>query len=120
MSEHAEADRDHAEDSQRAQGSTDGPLEDELESAMDRQLGEGVRRVGRGVVATGVTGFFGGSEVAFGVLRSEERRVGKECRSRWVACHSEKKDGTTREMRTVEGQAGGVLGARIECGSART
>lgn len=68
MSEHAVEGRDHAEDSPRSQGSTDGPLEDELESAMDRQLGEGVQRMGRGVVTTGVTGFFGGSEVAFGVL----------------------------------------------------
>lgn len=68
MSEHAVEGRDHAEDSPRSQGSTDGPLEDELESAIDRQLDEGVQRMGRGVVTTGVTGFFGGSEVAFGVL----------------------------------------------------
>src|SRR5688572_23467554 len=26
-------------------------------------------------------------------LRSEERRVGKECRSRWSACHEKKKGG---------------------------
>src|SRR5690554_8224118 len=28
----------------------------------------------------------------FDVLRSEERRVGKECRCRWATCHGEKKD----------------------------
>lgn len=68
MSEHPDDGRDHAEGPARAQGSTDGPLEDALEDAIDRQLDEGVQRMGRGAVATGVTGFFGGSEVAFGVL----------------------------------------------------
>ncbi|ANH40138.1 Inner membrane protein YfdC [Nocardioides dokdonensis FR1436] len=61
-------DGNHADDADRARGSTDGPLEDELEDAVDRQLDEGVQRLGRGVVETTVTGFFGGSEVAFGVL----------------------------------------------------
>src|SRR5690554_8130847 len=28
-----------------------------------------------------------------GANRSEERRVGKECRSRWSACHDKKKKG---------------------------
>src|SRR5207249_10856853 len=29
-------------------------------------------------------------------IRSEERRVGKECRSRWSACHYKKKKRTSR------------------------
>src|SRR5690606_39283672 len=31
------------------------------------------------------------AEGARGHLRSEERRVGKECRSRWAPCHEKKK-----------------------------
>src|SRR5437016_13375724 len=31
--------------------------------------------------------------------RSEERRVGKECRSRWSPCHEKKKQKTFREVR---------------------
>src|SRR5687768_17701953 len=30
-------------------------------------------------------------DVRYVVLRSEERRVGKECRARWSACHEKKK-----------------------------
>src|SRR5437899_11045740 len=33
--------------------------------------------------------------------RSEERRVGKECRSRWSCYHSKKKDKTTDEQHCV-------------------
>src|SRR5690625_7629424 len=33
------------------------------------------------------------------VFRSEERRVGKECRSRWSAEHEKKKERTQTEMR---------------------
>src|SRR3989338_7174079 len=31
-------------------------------------------------------------------MRSEERRVGKECRSRWAACHLKKKRGNEMEL----------------------
>src|SRR5437016_13116200 len=33
------------------------------------------------------------------MLRSEERRVGKECRSRWSQDHEKKKEETVRETR---------------------
>lgn len=49
-------------------GDTDGPMEDDLEQAFDRLLDEGVQRLGRGWLETLVTGFFGGTEVALGVL----------------------------------------------------
>src|SRR4051812_50097886 len=48
-------------------------------------------------------------------FRSEERRVGKECRSRWWACHSEKKEPPARE---AEGEGRGTRKARGEGGGA--
>ncbi len=43
-------------------------MEDELERAFDRQVREGVQRLGRPWREVLVTGFFGGTEVAVGVL----------------------------------------------------
>jgi formate/nitrite transporter FocA (FNT family) len=47
---------------------TDGPMEDALEEAFDRLVGEGVQRLHRPWREVLVTGFFGGTEVALGVL----------------------------------------------------
>src|SRR6266853_3258019 len=45
--------------------------------------------------------------------RSEERRVGKECRSRWWAYHEKKKTATERALCSdVRGEAS--LGAKID------
>jgi formate/nitrite transporter FocA (FNT family) len=52
----------------RALGESDGPLEDNLEDAFDRMMGEGVQRLHRPWREVLVTGFFGGTEVALGVL----------------------------------------------------
>lgn len=52
----------------RTQGNTDGPLEDELEKAFERQLDQGVQRLGRTWREVLATGFMGGTEVAVGVL----------------------------------------------------
>jgi formate/nitrite transporter FocA (FNT family) len=52
----------------RRLGRTEGPMEDELEEAFDRQLEEGVQRLHRPWREVLVTGFFGGTEVAIGVL----------------------------------------------------
>src|SRR5919199_4216525 len=49
-------------------GQTEGPMEDVLEEAFDRQVGEGVQRLARPWREVLVTGFFGGTEVAIGVL----------------------------------------------------
>ncbi|RJK97657.1 formate/nitrite transporter family protein [Vallicoccus soli] len=49
-------------------GETDGPMEDQLEQAFERLVGEGVQRLHRPWREVLVTGFFGGTEVAFGVL----------------------------------------------------
>ncbi len=52
----------------RRLGRTEGPMEDQLEEAFDRQLEEGVQRLHRPWREVLVTGFFGGTEVAIGVL----------------------------------------------------
>ncbi|WP_043499995.1 formate/nitrite transporter family protein [Georgenia sp. SUBG003] len=52
----------------RQHGETESPLEDELEAAFARQLGEGVQRVHRPWYALLVTGFLGGTDIAIGVL----------------------------------------------------
>ncbi|GAA1639323.1 formate/nitrite transporter family protein [Georgenia ruanii] len=52
----------------RQLGHTGGPMEDELEEAFDRQVEEGVQRLHRPWREVLVTGFFGGTEVAVGVL----------------------------------------------------
>lgn len=46
----------------------DGPMEDELEEAFERQVGEGVQRLSRTWRTVLATGFMGGTEVAVGVL----------------------------------------------------
>lgn len=52
----------------RQQGDTDGPLEDALEQAFDRTIDEGEQRLGRPWKGLLTTGFFGGTEIALGVL----------------------------------------------------
>lgn len=52
----------------RTRGESDGPMEDALEASFDRQISEGVQRLGRPWREVLITGFFGGTEVAVGVL----------------------------------------------------
>jgi formate-nitrite transporter family protein len=52
----------------RTLGETESPLEDELEQAFGRMVGEGTQRLHRSWREVLVTGFFGGTEVAMGVL----------------------------------------------------
>src|SRR3954466_14454289 len=54
--------------SQRQLGATESPIEDELEHAFNRMLVEGTQRLHRSLREILVTGFFGGTEVAMGVL----------------------------------------------------
>jgi formate/nitrite transporter FocA (FNT family) len=53
---------------QRQLGTTDSPIEDALEDAFTRMVGEGTQRLHRSWREVLVTGFFGGTEVAMGVL----------------------------------------------------
>ncbi|MCV7283291.1 formate/nitrite transporter family protein [Mycolicibacterium flavescens] len=55
-------------DSQRQLGESDSPIEDELETAFRRMVDEGTQRLHRTWREVLVTGFFGGTEVAVGVL----------------------------------------------------
>jgi formate/nitrite transporter FocA (FNT family) len=59
---------EHAEQDSRERGESSGPMEDALEKSFDRQVNEGVQRLGRPWREVLVTGFFGGTEVAIGVL----------------------------------------------------
>ncbi len=61
-------DTEHAAENPRRRGETDGPMEDALEASFDRQVTEGAQRLGRPWREVLVTGFFGGTEVAVGVL----------------------------------------------------
>lgn len=54
--------------SQRQLGNSDSPIEDELEDAFNRMVDEGTQRLHRSWREVLVTGFFGGTEVAMGVL----------------------------------------------------
>ncbi|ORB31009.1 formate/nitrite transporter family protein [Mycolicibacterium parafortuitum] len=54
--------------SQRELGDTDSPIEDALENAFNRMIDEGTQRLHRTWREVLVTGFFGGTEVAMGVL----------------------------------------------------
>ena len=54
--------------SQRDLGSSGSPIEDELEDAFNRMVDEGTQRLHRSWREVLVTGFFGGTEVAMGVL----------------------------------------------------
>jgi formate/nitrite transporter FocA (FNT family) len=54
--------------SQRQLGEHDSPIEDELEDAFSRMVVEGTQRLHRSWREVLVTGFFGGTEVAMGVL----------------------------------------------------
>jgi formate/nitrite transporter FocA (FNT family) len=53
---------------QRQLGESDSPIEDELEDAFTRMVDEGTQRLHRSWREVLVTGFFGGTEVAMGVL----------------------------------------------------
>lgn len=53
---------------QRQLGDSDSPIEDELEDAFTRMVDEGTQRLHRTWREVLVTGFFGGTEVAVGVL----------------------------------------------------
>jgi formate/nitrite transporter FocA (FNT family) len=54
--------------SQRQLGASDSPIEDALENAFTRMVDEGSQRLHRSWREVLVTGFFGGTEVAMGVL----------------------------------------------------
>src|SRR3989442_14946610 len=66
-------------------GNAPGPVAMELDDR--RSLGEGVvaRALGDGVETTRL--HLLGGRLVEGIARSEERRVGKECRSRWSPYH---------------------------------
>jgi formate/nitrite transporter FocA (FNT family) len=53
---------------QRELGDSDSPIEDELEDAFNRMIAEGTQRLHRPWREVLTTGFFGGTEVAMGVL----------------------------------------------------
>src|SRR3954451_1675924 len=53
---------------QRELGGSDSPIEDELGDALNRMIGEGTQRLHRPWRDVLTTGFFGGTEVAMGVL----------------------------------------------------
>lgn len=57
-----------SEATQRQLGAYDSPIEDKLEDAFTRMLSEGTQRLHRTWRGLLVTGFFGGTEVALGVL----------------------------------------------------
>lgn len=56
------------ETSQRELGESDSPIEDALEDAFRRMVDEGTQRLHRSWREVLVTGFFGGTEIAVGVL----------------------------------------------------
>ena len=56
------------EKSQRELGESDSPIEDELEDAFRRMVDEGTQRLHRSWREVLVTGFFGGTDIAVGVL----------------------------------------------------
>ena len=56
------------ETTRRELGESDSPIEDELEEAFTRMVSEGSQRLHRSWREVLVTGFFGGTEVATGVL----------------------------------------------------
>ncbi|WP_422746111.1 formate/nitrite transporter family protein [Mycobacterium sp. WMMD1722] len=57
-----------AEANQRELGESDSPIEDELEQAFRRMVDEGTQRLHRRWREVLATGFFGGTEIAVGVL----------------------------------------------------
>jgi formate/nitrite transporter FocA (FNT family) len=57
-----------SETERRELGDSDSPMEDELEDAFNRIIGEGTQRLHRPWREVLTTGFFGGTEVAMGVL----------------------------------------------------
>jgi len=69
-------------------GETDGHMEDELERAFDRTVQEGIRRLHRSWREVLVTGFFGGTEVAVGVLAflAVRQATGRPLLVSWRCC----------------------------------
>ncbi|WP_197374974.1 formate/nitrite transporter family protein [Mycolicibacterium baixiangningiae] len=57
-----------SETSQRELGDSDSPIEDALEHAFQRMVDEGTQRLHRNWREVLITGFFGGTEIAVGVL----------------------------------------------------
>lgn len=57
-----------SETDRRSLGKSDSVLEDKLDDAFDRMISEGTQRLHRSWREVLVTGFFGGTEVAMGVL----------------------------------------------------
>src|SRR6201992_4308044 len=57
-----------SETTRRQLGDSDSPIEDELEDAFTRMVSEGTQRLHRSWREVLVTGFFGGTEVAMGIL----------------------------------------------------
>src|SRR4051794_29022723 len=59
---------EHATGDRRSLGESESPLEDALDASFTRQVLEGTQRLSRSWREVLVTGFFGGTEVAVGVL----------------------------------------------------
>lgn len=57
-----------SEEARRNDGDNEGPLEEELEESFDAVVSEGAERLHRTVRTVLITGFFGGLEVALGVM----------------------------------------------------
>src|SRR5690242_2870874 len=76
--------------------------EDRVVGSLDLEhaLTEGQRRFEPGLLAQANRGMLYVDEV--NLLRSEERRVGKECRSRWSPYHEKKKRRYTKERSKEE------------------
>src|SRR5690349_23006571 len=68
-----------------------------------RADGEVAVRIGGQIDDRGARGEHAGEEDDGRDARSEERRVGKECRSRWAPDHEKKKENDT-ELKSVVGQ----------------
>src|SRR3712207_9304047 len=65
---------------------------DDVDSGMQKYLYIKITRLKYGVIKLFVNGLLGGLVLLIGsflsfLIRSEERRVGKECRSRWSPYH---------------------------------
>jgi formate/nitrite transporter FocA (FNT family) len=59
---------ENVQEKKRQLGDSDSPIEDTLENAFERMIDEGTQRLHRRWREVLVTGFFGGTEVAVGVL----------------------------------------------------
>src|SRR5688572_32996951 len=70
----------------------DGRVPGSLHAGTNYVANVGSGTVGFGLIASG-DGIFTQTPLGFRDLRSEERRVGKECRSRWSPDRERKKEG---------------------------